>query len=152
MELFRLTRKKYSKVLSGKGAALKGGRWNSAGVELIYTASNRSLAMAEILVHFSLATLPDDYIMLTLQCPDKTPTKEIKLKNLPKDWNIFPQLPNTQHIGDDFVLENKFLLCRVPSVVTQGDFNYLINPQHKLFSKIKIVKREAFRFDRRLFS
>ena len=66
MEVFRLTREKFSKELSGKGAALKGARWNSIGVELIYTALNRSLAMAEVAVHFTLATLPSDYMMVTI--------------------------------------------------------------------------------------
>ena len=46
MEVFRLTRTKFYTSLSGKGAAEKGARWNSIGLELIYTAANRSLAMA----------------------------------------------------------------------------------------------------------
>ena len=54
MEVFRLTRSKFSNILSGKGAAEKGARWNSMGMELIYTAANRSLAMAEVAVHFTL--------------------------------------------------------------------------------------------------
>jgi RES domain-containing protein len=53
MELFRLCREKYIKPLSGKGAAIKGARWNSVGVELIYTASNRSLAMASSITFYS---------------------------------------------------------------------------------------------------
>jgi len=51
MEVFRLSRAKYADQLSGYGAALKGARWNSRGVEMIYAAENRSLAMAEVLVH-----------------------------------------------------------------------------------------------------
>ena len=48
MEAYRLSRTKFADTLSGKGAALKGARWNSIGVEIIYTAGNRSLAMAEV--------------------------------------------------------------------------------------------------------
>jgi len=70
MEVFRLSREKFASILSGKGAAIKGARWNSMGVELIYCASNRSLAMAEVAVHFSLATLPNDFVMLTIFIPD----------------------------------------------------------------------------------
>lgn len=61
----------------GKGAALKGARWNSIGVELIYTASNRSLAMAEVAVHFTLATLPSDYMIITIFIPNN-----ISIQNL----------------------------------------------------------------------
>jgi RES domain-containing protein len=69
MEVYRLSREKFAGTLSGKGAATKGARWNSVGVELIYTAANRSLAMAEVAVHFTLATLPDDYVMVTIFIP-----------------------------------------------------------------------------------
>ncbi|MFY7847815.1 MAG: RES family NAD+ phosphorylase, partial [Bacteroidia bacterium] len=71
MEVYRLAREAYALPLSGLGAAIKGARWNSAGVELFYTAMNRSLAMAEVAVHFTLATLPDDYVMMTLDIPDQ---------------------------------------------------------------------------------
>jgi RES domain-containing protein len=70
MEAYRLSREMYASTLSGKGAAIKGARWNSIGVEMIYTASNRSLAMAEVAVHFTLATLPSDYMMITIFIPD----------------------------------------------------------------------------------
>jgi len=107
--------------------------------------------MAEVAVHFSLATLPADYIMLTIHVPKSIQQDTILEDDLPENWNIFPSLPNTQKIGDLFVEKDKFALFKVPSVVTQGDFNYLINPRHKSFSKIKIVSSIPFKFDRRLF-
>jgi RES domain-containing protein len=151
MEAFRLSRKKYTRPLSGKGAAIKGARWNSTGVELIYAANNRSLAMAEVAVHFTLATLPDDYEMTTISIPDDIETRIISEKDLPADWKNFPHPSSTQKIGDDFVLENKYCILKIPSVITQGDFNILINPNHKDFKKIKIIKTEKFPFDKRVF-
>lgn len=151
MQVFRLVREKYAFPLSGIGAALKGARWNSIGVELIYTAGNRSLAMAEIAVHFSLATLPNDFVMITLNIPDYVKFKEIAVKDLPINWKDFPHPTSTQVIGDSFVSENKFCVLKVPSVVTHGDFNMLINPNHIDFSKINIEGVEKFPFDNRIF-
>lgn len=151
MLVFRLVKQQYSKVLSGKGAAIFGERWNSKGLELIYTAENRSLAMAEVAVHFSLATMPSSYNMLSIFIPDNLTIKEIKTIELPDDWNTFPHAKSTQNIGDNFILENKFVTLKVPSVVTKGDFNILINPHHKDFKKIKIKSSEPFLFDRRIF-
>ena len=151
MELFRLSREKFAKPLSGKGAAIKGARWNSVGVELIYTACNRSLAMAEVAVHFTLATLPDDYVMITISVPDDINIKDCSESDLPSDWRDFPHPGSTQKIGDDFVFENKFCILRIPSVVTKGDYNLLINPNHKDFPKIKISAIEKFPFDKRIF-
>lgn len=151
MEVFRLSRKKYSSVLSGAGSAIKGARWNSPGTELIYTASNRSLAMAEVAVHFTLATLPEDYIMTTIFIPDNLSIIIIQVKDLPENWNSFPYLSSTQYFGDTLVRENKFCLLKIPSAVTKGDFNILINPKHAEFRKIKIISQEHFPFNNRIF-
>lgn len=150
MEVYRLSRAPFATPLSGKGAAIKGGRWNSIGVEMIYTAANRSLAMAEVAVHFTLATLPADYIMMTIQIPDNIFAQKISEKELPDGWKQFPHPPFTQKIGDAFILARKHCILWIPSVVTQGDYNVLINPAHKEFSKIKVIKTEPFPFDQRI--
>lgn len=151
MELYRLSRDIHGKVLSGKGASITGGRWNSPGTEIIYTAANRSLAMAEVAVHFSIATLPAGYMMMTLHVPDTVSITEADIKTLPEGWNQFPPLKQTQVFGDQFITDGKTCLLKVPSAVTQGDFNFLINPLHPEFRKIKITGYEPFPFDRRLF-
>lgn len=151
MEAFKLTRSKFASRLSGKGAAIKGARWNSVGVEIVYTASNRSLAMAEVAVHLTLATIPDDYMMLTIYLPDDMPMQNLTEKELPANWNAFPHPASAQAIGDKFVSDNKFCVLRIPSAVTKGDHNLLINPHHAEFSKIKIVHKEKFPFDERIF-
>jgi len=151
VEAYRLSRAKFAENLSGKGAAIKGARWNSPGVELIYTATNRSLAMAEVAVHFTLATLPPDYVMMTLFIPDDISLKKLSVTDLPFDWNTFPHPVSTQAVGDRFVNENKFCVLQIPSVVTQGDYNLLINPHHAEFEEIKIMSIEEFPFDNRIF-
>jgi len=151
MEVYRLSRKKFADNLSGKGSALNGARWNSVGVELIYSASNRSLAMAEIAVHLTLATIPSDYKMITIFIPDDISIQKINVSDLPPDWNTFPHPFTTQVIGDKFVAEKKSCIIHVPSAVTKGDYNILINPNHPEFSKIKIINIDNFPFDERIF-
>lgn len=151
MEAYRLSREKFADTLSGKGAALKGARWNSVGVEIIYTAANRSLAMAEVAVHFTLATLPADYVMITIFISDDVSLQKINVTDLPTGWNTFPHPSNTQAIGDQFIADNKFCVLQIPSAVTQGDYNLLINPNHPDFKRIKIIATEKFPFDKRIF-
>ena len=151
MKVYRLARQKFATPLSGKGAALKGARWNSIGIELIYTAQNRSLAMAEVAVHFTWATLPDDYVMITIEIPDDVSKKQLSINELPVNWRNFPHPNSTQKIGDEFVQENKYAILIIPSVVTTGDFNILINPNHKDFNRISISSIEEFPFDQRIF-
>ncbi len=152
MEVFRLSREKFAGTLSGKGAAIKGARWNSVGVELIYTAANRSLAMAEVAVHFTLATIPADYVMVTIFVPGDISLQKINVADLPADWNTFPHPVSTQIFGDKFVRDNKYCILQIPSSVTQGDYNFLINPYRADFRRIKIIATEKFPFDKRIFS
>jgi RES domain-containing protein len=93
MEAYRLSREKYAHSLSGIGASLKGAQWNSIGMELIYTASNRSLAMAEVAVHFTLATMPVDYCMTTIFLPDNISLKKLDLLIYPLVGVLFRTLP-----------------------------------------------------------
>ncbi|MEX0771858.1 MAG: RES family NAD+ phosphorylase [Balneolales bacterium] len=151
MELFRISRTKYGSELTGKGAALKGARWNSVGVEVIYTATNRSLAMAEVAVHIPVSMMPDDSEMLTLYVPDDLTMTQITPDQLKSGWNMHPPLKFTQLIGDQFILNREFCLMKVPSAVTKGDYNMMINPHHPEFQQINIVHTEEFMFDRRLF-
>ncbi|RYX85780.1 RES domain-containing protein, partial [bacterium] len=65
MKLFRLTKFKCSRDLSGKGAEIAGGRWNSKGTAMLYTAQSIALATTEIAVHVPLGILPKGYVAIT---------------------------------------------------------------------------------------
>lgn len=151
MEVYRLSRERFASSLSGKGAAIKGARWNSAGVELIYTANNRSLAMAEVAVHLTLATLPSDFVMMTIYIPDDISLIKLNTADLPEDWNVFPNPIATQKLGDSFIYQNQYCVMQAPSAVTKGDYNLLINPNHKEFKRVRIISTEKFPFDTRIF-
>jgi RES domain-containing protein len=42
-------------------------------------------------------------------------------------------------------------VLKVPSAVVPGEYNFLLNPNHKYFQKVKILNIESFTFDERLF-
>lgn len=107
--------------------------------------------MAEVAVHFTLATLPSDYMMTTIHIPDDISLLKLNTTDLPSDWNTFPHPSATQAIGDQFIADNKYCVLQIPSAVTQGDYNLLINPNHSDFTRIKIIKTENFPFDKRIF-
>ena len=148
MIVYRLSKGQYANDLSGKGAELVGGRWNSRGNAILYTSQSIALCVTEIAVHVPLGILPKDYQLIHIEIPDED---LLEMKRLPKDWQSFPHSNSTQMIGDKFLKEHKHLVFKVPSAAVQGEFNFLINPRHKNFNQIKIVKLEDFNFDERLF-
>ncbi len=149
MMLFRLTRLKYAQDLSGYGASLSStNRWNSKGNSVLYTASNRALAFAEILPHLDLSEIPKDYVMLTLRVPDDVVIVDV---NLLENIREIP-IKKTQQLGDEF-LKNKFQFAtRVPSAVVPGEFNVLINPSHPLADRLIIEDVQPLQFDSRFTS
>jgi RES domain-containing protein len=151
VEVYRLSKLAYANELSGRGAAKFGNRWNSKGVEIIYCAGNRSLAMAEVLVHLPLKMLPKDFIMMTIFIPDSMSQKVIAYEELPEGWNVFPGTAESKSFGDIFITENKYGILKVPSAVTKGDYNVLINPFYKDFDRIQIIEKVPFLFDNRFF-
>lgn len=151
MIVFRLSKSVHSGDLSGKGAEKSGGRWNSKGVPMVYTGESRALCTTEIAVHTPLGNIPLDYELVSIEIPHTISIKELSKKEIPKDWRVFPHSHSTQQIGDKFVKDAKFLVLKVPSVVVHGEFNYLINPDHKDISSISIRTIEPFNFDERLF-
>lgn len=152
MIVFRLSREKYKDELSGYGASLNEQRWNSKGIEVIYTAQTRALANSEVAVHISLGILPGDYYMVEIEIHRSVEILEIKESELPSGWNSLPSKPDSQLIGNQFVKENKYTVLKVPSVVVKGEYNFILNPRHKDFSKIKIVSTYPFPFDPRYFN
>ena len=153
MILYRLAKQAFAKDLSGNGAKLCGGRWNSKGVALIYTSENRALCTAEIALHTPLGIVPTNYCLISIEVPDKLKILELDISQLKNTaWKSHPPNQITQKIGDDFARTNKYLVLKVPSVIVQGEYNYLINPMHPLASKIVIKNIEPFTFDDRMFS
>jgi len=150
MIVYRLTKAKYKNQLSGIGAELNGGRWNNKGIRIIYTSESRALCTSEIAVHTPLGIIPSNYFLQTINIP-KCRIIKIEVNQLEKKWNRFPHVKSTKTIGDQFVIRNKFLLLKVPSAVIQDEYNYLINPFHDKFKRVKIEKIEEFKFDSRLF-
>ena len=152
MIVYRLTRAKYKDELSGYGASIDGQRWNSKGTEVVYTAQTRALANSEVAVHIALGILPKDYFMVEIEIPDSISIDILSESKLPLGWDYLPNLPGSQLIGDMLVNENKFAVIKVPSVVVRGEYNFILNPKHNDFKKIKIINTEPFPFDPRYFS
>lgn len=151
MIVYRLAKQTYSNDLSGKGAELSGGRWNSRGTPMIYTSQSRALCTAEIAVHTGLGILPQNFRLIQIEIPVDIEYEQVEISKLPADWAIFPPTHFTQKLGDNFISAKKILVLKVPSAVVQGDWNYLINPLHQHISLIKIIGVEEYSFDKRLF-
>jgi RES domain-containing protein len=133
--------------MTGASAAREGGRWNPPGDLVVYTADTMALAALETLVHldgdFDLA----DFSLLPCTFARSIVT-EFDARTLPHGWTWNASV--TQAIGHDWITGAKTAVLRVPTAVVPLGWNYLINPRHPDFAKIRVGTAVPFLFDPRL--
>jgi RES domain-containing protein len=71
-------------------------------------------------------------------------------KHLPEDWRELPAPASTRDFGSRWVMQARSSVLRVPSIVVDGEFNYILNPRHADFRQLKIGVAVSFSFDPRL--
>ncbi len=150
VEAWRIVKSKYVPgAFSGQSASDYGGRWNSPGTRIVYTASSTSLALLEILVHLGFPpTLPSYALILAIF--DEDLVLQLDMPSLPGNWREQPPPRETQAIGDEWVASGRSAVLAVPSVIIPHETNLLINPLHPDFTKIAIHDPIDFPIDGRL--
>ena len=151
--VYRILRRPYSKKpLDGEGAYRFGGRWSSAGVRLAYTSEHLSLAIIEYFVHIDADDPPKDLVVVTAEVSDRVSRTAISTKQLPANWHRTPAPRELTGIGDGFVRDRRAAILIVPSALAPAESNWLINPQHTDFSRIRVHPAKAFRYDAGFFA
>lgn len=138
-----------SGAFTGDGARREGGRWNSLGVPVVYLAAHRSLAILEILANVRPISPEEEYVLIEARW-DEALMERWPERDLPADWNAQPLALATAAIGDAWIRQARSAVLVVPNTIIPAESNYLINPAHPDFRKIKIGKAEPFAFDSRL--
>jgi RES domain-containing protein len=144
--VYRVCRARYAR-LSGEGAKIAGGRWNSPGRAVVYMAESVSLAVLENLVHMSVQDFPTGYVCVTAVLPGElriTGEQELRLRADLK--NLSPQA-----LGDWWLESKASAVLEVSSVVIPSEHNYVLNPAHPDFASIVVDPPALFHFDPRLF-
>jgi RES domain-containing protein len=155
MRVWRICLKRFAEAaFLGDGARLFSGRWNPAGVPMVYTATSLSLAAIEFFVHIEVGTEPADLVSKSVELPIEESflryNAENLIANLPQNWRQLNH-PAPRQIGSDWIATGRSLALMVPSVVIDGEWNVLINPTHPEATRIKPEQPKPFHFDARMF-
>ena len=126
-------------AFSGEGARLVGGRWNSEGMAIVYTAETLSLSLLEIIVHLEIKHALHYFKVIPISFEEQW-VQKIPRDELPLLWHAVPPCFATKTIGDLWVKDALAPILRVPSAVVPQEFNYLFNPNHPDFAVLQIGK------------
>ncbi|GAB2537624.1 RES family NAD+ phosphorylase [Spirosoma aerophilum] len=147
MIVYRITKAAYADRLVASGGAA---RWNSRGQFVIYTAATRALACLENVVHRGGEGLMDVFRVMVIDVPDHLPIDTISPETLPPDWFDYQQYTRCQQIGGEWISSSRSAVLRVPSAIIPSEWNYLLNPAHPDFGRIRLLSTEPFVFDPRI--
>lgn len=147
MLIYRLGSSRYP-ANDGLGASLYGGRWNHKGTPVIYAAASRALCALEVLANAN--ELADDYAVTPIELPDDIAIVTLSIHALPPGWNAAQTKTETADIGTAWAMRRESVVLLVPSAVIAQEGNYILNPRHSDFSRVRFLTSEPFHFDDRL--
>jgi len=148
---FRVDKAKWEKdSFSGRGAALEGGRWNPPGISVVYASQHLAMAAMEKLVHFRPGVGSKvRYVSFRIYFLN-TAIEMLSPQKLPANWDAKPVCLETQQIGAEWFASRRTAILQVPSAIIPSEWNFVLNPLHPDFTKIKIEAAAPFAFDPRL--
>ena len=135
-------------VLSGEGARLFGGRWNSPGLAAVYLGDSLALAGMELLAHLGNLDVLKTYRKMPVYIPEAL-VMHIEPHELPSGWETGPRM-TTREIGDRWLVSRQSPVLQVPSAVVLGESNFIVNPNHPDSDAMVTGPITAFRYDPRL--
>lgn len=86
------------------------------------------------------------------EIPESVLMRSLRTEQLPSNWKDHPPPSAVVAIGMKWIEEATTAVLAVPSAVVPSELNYVINPRHPDFKKIRVGKPEMFSFDPRLWT
>jgi len=115
---------------------------------LLYCGANISLCALEILAHSG--AIPRNKVLIEVELPDDLDILALDDASLPPDWDAPVDQDSTKDLGTRWAEGKATAVMSVPSAIVRKERNYLINPLHPDFSRIRFSSPEPFVFDPRL--
>ncbi|MDQ1814639.1 RES family NAD+ phosphorylase [Massilia sp. CCM 9210] len=137
--------------LSGTGARMMGGRWNSKGTPVVYCATNIALATLETVHYLRSGGLPFNRYLVRVDIPDHVWDRRAVLDPLPGGWDAVPAGRGSTAAGERWVASAASALLQVPSVIVPDEFNVIINPVHPDAAGISATTLKRWIYDPRFF-
>lgn len=152
IEAFRIVRAAFERELwSGVGGLHVDGRWHSRGRRIVYTSQSLSLAQLEVLVHITDRQQMPPLVYSTVVISDGVRVGSVEPEDLPAAWRQFsPYSATTQLIGTRWLTEAKSAVLKVPSAISEHEWNYLLNPVHPDFGQLRFAAPMPFAMDPRV--
>ena len=118
---------------------------------MVYTSGTVALAALETLVHVDPDEAPEDLVVISAEIPEELAVHRVTDRDLRKGWRATPAPRALQQIGLDWIRKGRSAVLEVPSAIVPDERNYLLNPAHPDFTRIRRGRPRGFALDPRLY-
>jgi len=150
VRVWRVCRKEHV-AFDGQGGRITSGRWHHRGSPVVYTAGSLALAALEFFVHIPAGINLAEFVAVSADIPDRLKVENLSPAELPEAWRNPYHIEDLRDAGTEWLLSRRTVALAVPSAVIPIENNYLLNPLHKDFARIRVHPPEPFEFDYRMW-
>jgi RES domain-containing protein len=101
-------------------------------------------------VHLDKDMAPPSFVAIPADVPEDASITRLRAVDLVAGWRTTPPPESLAEIGARWLEAKHTLVLAVPSAIIPSDLNYLLNPLHPQFRRVRIGRPEPFTFDPRL--
>ena len=149
--VYRLTKRRHQReIFSGVGGLHASGRWTPRGHGVIYTSGSIALAVLEYTLNYKHRGWVPATVLASAQWPDDLKVETVAIDRLARNWADAEAPLALQDVGRVWLERTETAVLQVPSAVVVEEWNYLLNPDHPDFRRLRLSAPRPYSFDRRL--
>lgn len=151
LTVFRLGKLAYrGQLFNGLGGLYASGRWTPRGRPIVYTSASISLAILEYTVNYRRRGWVSATVLGRATIPASVRIETVSTDHLPANWFAADPPPQLQRVGEEWLERGESAVLQVPSAIVTEEWNYLLNPLHADFGKLRLSAPKLFSLDHRV--
>jgi RES domain-containing protein len=116
----------------------------------VYTSASISLAVLEYTVNYRRRGWVPSTALGRAVIPAGVRIEAVSIEKLPANWFAASPPSQLQMLGGEWLERGATVVLKVPSAIVTEEWNYLLNPLHTDFRKLRISAPKPFNFDQRV--
>ena len=102
-------------------------------------------------MHLDTEEEANDLVAVMAEIPASVRVAHVRLTQVPHGWRAYPSPQACVDLGTRWMTAGMTAVLAVPSAIVPSELNYLLNPLHPDFRKIRVGRLEPFSLDPRLW-
>ena len=115
----------------------------------MYASASLALAAIETFIHLGDDVLNIKFVHFRTVIPDSVAIQHCRRP--PPGWRAEPPDEASMRYGSTWVRRRRSAVLQVPSAIVPSEKNYLLNPHHPDFRRIRLGRPLPFVFDPRMW-